>query len=103
MTLSGTTDAPYVDNAVEDCTRFELRGWYSNAPGLNANHAFAVGGNGPVNLSVSGGVAAYPAHGLDASALLSAADGALYEAKRLGRNRVLQAAALPLVAAGVRR
>jgi hypothetical protein len=56
VTLGGTTDVPYVDNAVQDCTRFELRGWYSNAPGLNANHAFAVGGNGPANLSVSGGV-----------------------------------------------
>ena len=42
-------------------------------------------------LSVSGGVAAYPAHGLDATNLLQAADAALYTAKSQGLNRVLPA------------
>jgi diguanylate cyclase (GGDEF)-like protein len=42
-------------------------------------------------LSVSGGVAAYPAHGLDTTSLLQAADAALYTAKSQGRNRVLPA------------
>ncbi len=42
-------------------------------------------------LSVSGGVATYPAHGLDTNSLLQAADAALYTAKRQGRNRVLPA------------
>jgi diguanylate cyclase (GGDEF)-like protein len=45
-------------------------------------------GDATIPLAVSAGVAVYPAHGADAEALLSRADGALYEAKRLGRNRV---------------
>jgi diguanylate cyclase (GGDEF)-like protein len=40
------------------------------------------------SLSCSGGVAAFPAHADDVARLLHAADGALYWAKRSGRNRV---------------
>jgi GGDEF domain-containing protein len=57
-----------------------------------------------VPLTVSAGVASFP--GLfvrGAAELILFADESLYEAKRLGRNRVLQAAALPVVASGVRR
>lgn len=43
-------------------------------------------------VSISGGVAEYPRHGVDAGSLLRAADAALYEAKRQGRNRVVAAA-----------
>jgi diguanylate cyclase (GGDEF)-like protein/PAS domain S-box-containing protein len=40
------------------------------------------------NVTLSIGVAVYPAHGLNAAALVRSADAALYRAKRLGRNRV---------------
>ena len=46
-------------------------------------------------LSVSGGVAEYPNDGIDAAGILHAADEALYEAKRSGRDRVLRAKASP--------
>jgi len=41
---------------------------------------------GPVTVSI--GVAAFPDHGTDGAALLKAADMALYEAKKAGRDRV---------------
>lgn len=46
----------------------------------------------PVTLSV--GVAAFPTHGADAQAVISAADSALYRAKQEGRDRVEVAAEL---------
>ncbi len=62
--------------------------------GLLAGHPFPFAETQPLKrISVSGGVAEYPVHGLDAAGLLRAADEALYEAKRSGRNRVLQAKA----------
>ena len=68
--------------------------------GLLADHPFPFAEKQPLGwLSVSGGVAEYPTHGLDAAGLLHAADEALYEAKRSGRNRVLQAAARRATAA----
>jgi diguanylate cyclase (GGDEF)-like protein len=66
-----------------------------------ANHPFPFAEKQPLKrISVSGGVAEYPLHGLDAAGLLHAADEALYEAKRSGRNRVLQARAASAVAGG---
>jgi diguanylate cyclase (GGDEF)-like protein len=69
--------------------------------GLIAERPFAFAEKQPLGrLSVSGGVACYPAHGLDAPTLLAAADAALYEAKRQGRDRVLQASGpVPVAAA----
>jgi diguanylate cyclase (GGDEF)-like protein len=57
---------------------------------LIAHHSFPFGEKQPLgSLTISGGIAAYPAHGLDSASLLEAADIGLYEAKRQGRNRVL--------------
>jgi diguanylate cyclase (GGDEF)-like protein len=51
--------------------------------------------NGPVDTTVSVGVAGGPA-GTELEVLLAAADTALYQAKRAGRNRVEAAEELPL-------
>lgn len=56
-------------------------------------HDFPFRDRQPLHMiSVSGGIAEYPYDGLDATSLLRAADQALYEAKRQGRNRILAAA-----------
>jgi diguanylate cyclase (GGDEF)-like protein len=66
---------------------------------LIAGHPFPFGDKQPLGrISVSGGVAEYPLHGLDAPGLLHAADEALYEAKRSGRNRVVVAKTAPAAA-----
>jgi diguanylate cyclase (GGDEF)-like protein len=49
--------------------------------------------NERLSITISGGVAAFAANGVTAEALIAASDAALYEAKRAGRNRVVQAAA----------
>ncbi len=68
--------------------------------GVIANHKFPFAERQPLgSISVSGGVAEYPYDGMDAVSLLKAADQALYEAKRQGRNRIV-AASGPEAASG---
>jgi diguanylate cyclase len=45
-------------------------------------------GNETVEVSASAGIACHPVHGREAESLLRAADAALYEAKRAGKNRL---------------
>ena len=42
-----------------------------------------------VRISVSIGIAMYPGHGTSGEALLQKADQALYQAKQMGKNRVV--------------
>jgi diguanylate cyclase (GGDEF)-like protein len=64
---------------------------------LIAGHPFPFADKQPLGcLSISGGVAAYPADGLDTAAMLHRADEALYVAKKQGRNRVLPATELAM-------
>ena len=64
---------------------------------LIAEHPFEFAAEQPLGcLSVSGGVATYPEDGFESATLLKAADEALYEAKRSGRNRILPAVPLYL-------
>ena len=46
---------------------------------------------GPLDITISIGVAAYPEHGSSGKELVAAADGAMYQAKAGGRNRVAHA------------
>jgi diguanylate cyclase (GGDEF)-like protein len=63
----------------------KLRGAVSSAP-------FAArSAGGGVHLTVSVGIACYPEHATTTAELLRAADTAMYEAKRRGRNRVMTA------------
>jgi len=57
-------------------------------------HAFPMRhGSGHLHLTVSQGVASFPEHGADGEALFAAADRALYQVKRQGRDGVVVAAA----------
>jgi len=47
------------------------------------------GGQGKLSVTVSIGMACFPGDGATPEALIQAADAALYEAKRAGRNRVV--------------
>src|SRR5204863_2150438 len=47
---------------------------------------FVVNGSDPVRVSISAGIATFPDHAADDESLLNAADQALYQAKRSGKN-----------------
>ncbi len=51
-------------------------------------HQFGVDDGPPISLSVSAGLAHAPTHASDLRSLYAAADAALYDAKRAGRDRV---------------
>lgn len=53
-----------------------------------SEQAFYIGKAEPVRVTISAGVAEFPADANDVSDLLDAADCALYDAKRKGRNKV---------------
>jgi diguanylate cyclase (GGDEF)-like protein len=57
-----------------------------------AEQKFA-GKNKPIQVTVSVGVASYPQNGGDPESIIRQADSALYQAKKLGRNRVILAGA----------
>jgi diguanylate cyclase (GGDEF)-like protein len=60
-----------------------------------ANALFETrGGAPPLSVTVSVGVAAFPAHGTTPEELIETADKAMYRAKSLGRDRVCSAAEL---------
>jgi diguanylate cyclase (GGDEF)-like protein len=48
-----------------------------------------AGFDAPIRMTISGGLSFYPAHGQSTSEMMHAADQALYEAKRKGRNRTV--------------
>jgi diguanylate cyclase (GGDEF)-like protein len=57
-------------------------------------------GRTAINITTSAGVAALASSDADGSSLVARADGALYEAKRSGRNRALAGGRLAVVAPG---
>ena len=70
---------------------FELQAGLTFAEKVRAHferHAFTGPSSSPSYITISAGLAAFPAHGATASELIENADRALYQAKRQGRNQV---------------
>jgi diguanylate cyclase (GGDEF)-like protein len=59
-----------------------------------ASTRFETRGAGPLSITVSVGVAAFPTHGQTPEELIETADKAMYRAKSLGRDRVCSASDL---------
>jgi diguanylate cyclase (GGDEF)-like protein len=79
MILSDTPQAEAL--TVADRIRADVQTWFESTP--IAGHELAV--------SVSGGVATLPTDGFAAERLVAIADGALYDAKHAGANRIAAA------------
>ncbi|KTE19115.1 diguanylate cyclase [Sphingopyxis sp. H050] len=54
----------------------------------SASHPIPLPGGGEYRLTISVGIAVYPDHGTDATALLTAADAAMYADKLAGRSKI---------------
>ncbi|HEV2757584.1 MAG TPA: sensor domain-containing diguanylate cyclase [Actinomycetota bacterium] len=87
----------------EACREFDVPARYGGEefavllPGCSTQESFSAAGRlrrlisemeGAVPVTASAGVATFPLHATDAAALVKAADEALYESKRMGRDRV---------------
>jgi diguanylate cyclase (GGDEF)-like protein len=72
-----------IEGAVELAERIRARIESSSIP--------LVEGNGEIRVTASVGVASIPANASNAHDVIAAADAALYEAKRAGKNRVERA------------
>jgi diguanylate cyclase (GGDEF)-like protein len=60
------------------------------------------GAEAPLRITISGGLAMFPLHGQSTTELFRAADDALYESKRHGRNRIRVAPSVPVAGLGGR-
>lgn len=98
---------------VQQCREYDTAARYGGEefavilPNCTANEAAVaadrlrhaiIGSDSPVPVTASGGVATFPVHGRDAASLVTAADAALYDSKRSGRNRVTVAESVASVA-----
>ena len=87
MTISEIHETP-VDATIDGATAETTAEWLRRA----VEELQAVpDGAGPIRLTVSVGVAALEGRTATPEQLLHAADGALYQAKRTGRNRTVRA------------
>jgi len=74
---------------ITSCTQDQSIRYAENIRNVISSTELRIQGyDSPLRLTVSGGLAFYPTHGQSTSDLMHAADHALYEAKRKGRNRV---------------
>src|SRR5512140_166795 len=70
---------------------------------ISATDIASPGSGMPVRITISGGLAMFPTHGQSTIELFRAADDALYESKRQGRNRILVATSVGLDAGIAKR
>ncbi len=74
---------------ITSCTQDQSIRYAENIRDMIARTELRIQGyDAPLKLTISGGLAFYPTHGQSTSDLMHAADHALYEAKRKGRNQV---------------